>query len=254
MKKLLIFKSIDARKEDPTNKPEDFTTRFFPQLILDVNKDYYLALDHISMFASWHNIRPEYNNDKLKISKDKGKTYETITFPSGIFSYDDINQHIHKMIGPLTAGGKEYGIDVKFDFSTYKVFINLSDGYYIDFTTSSSGYFNNLLGFESKVLTSSGYGKNFPNITNSIDNLYLKCDLLSDSVVSGKLTNTLFAFSTNTKTRSLPFVVYPKVEYWWRKINKKYISSVRFYMVDDRDKIVDLNGIDISIAVMLKEE
>ena len=51
------------------------------------------------MTASWHNIRPEYDNNKLVISKDGGETWETITFPAGIFDYGDINELIHKRIG-----------------------------------------------------------------------------------------------------------------------------------------------------------
>ena len=104
----------------PNNKPRNFTIKFIPELILDENKQHYLALDHLSMTASWHNIRPEYNNNELKISKDKGKTWETITFPSGIFDYKDINEFIHKRIGK-TSG--EYGITVLFDLTSFKVFI-----------------------------------------------------------------------------------------------------------------------------------
>ena len=65
-------------------------------MILDENKQYYLALDRLSMTASRHNIRPQYNNNKLKISKDKGNTYRTIIFASGIYDYEDINDFIHK--------------------------------------------------------------------------------------------------------------------------------------------------------------
>ena len=149
MDRTFVFKSIDVRKENSKNRPEDFTTRFAPELLLDYNKEYQIALDHLSMYASWYNIRPEYNNNKLKISKDKGRTYQTITFKSGIYDYEDINKYIHKTIGPLTPDSKEYGINVSFDLSTYKVFIELATDYYIDFTTGSSGNFNNLLGFES---------------------------------------------------------------------------------------------------------
>ena len=69
--RVLGFKSIDAKKENSNNKPGNFTTKFIPELILEDNKQYYLALDHLSMTASWHNIRPEYDNNKLKISMNK---------------------------------------------------------------------------------------------------------------------------------------------------------------------------------------
>ena len=94
------------------------------------------------MTASWHNIRPEYDNNKLVISKDGGETWETITFPAGIFDYGDINELIHKRIGKT-------GISVLFDLSTYKVFIQLANGFQIDFT--KSGNFNVLLGFERNL-------------------------------------------------------------------------------------------------------
>lgn len=42
-------------------------------MILDGNKEYHLALDHLCMTASWHNIRSEHDNSKLKIAKDYKK-------------------------------------------------------------------------------------------------------------------------------------------------------------------------------------
>ena len=138
----LVFKSIDAKKQNPQNRPGKFTVKFFPELFLGNNKQHFLALDHLSMTASWHNIRPEYDNNKLVISKDGGETWETITFPAGIFDYGDINELIHKRIGKT-------GISVLFDLTTYKVFIQLANGFQIDFT--KSGNFNVLLGLKRKL-------------------------------------------------------------------------------------------------------
>ena len=70
MNRALVFKSVDARKQNPQNKPGKFTVKFIPELFLENNKQHFLALDHLSMTASWHNIRPEYENNKLVISKD----------------------------------------------------------------------------------------------------------------------------------------------------------------------------------------
>ena len=72
--RVLVFKSNDAKKQNTLNKPGNCTTKFIPELLLDQNEQHFIALDHLSMTASWHNIRPEYENNKLRISKDKGKT------------------------------------------------------------------------------------------------------------------------------------------------------------------------------------
>ena len=49
--------------------------------------------------------------------------------------------------------------------------------------------------------------KKFPNITNNLNNIYIKCSLLSDLVISGKRSNVLDSFATSTKTKSLPFEI-----------------------------------------------
>ena len=96
------------------------------------------------MTASWHNIRPEYKNDKLRISKDKGANFEEILFPSGVYDYEDLNEFIHQNIGKL-GDGENFGINILFDLTTFKVFIQLDENYQIDFAGSEN--FNILLGF-----------------------------------------------------------------------------------------------------------
>ena len=242
--RVLNFKSLDAKKQDKRNKPEDFTTRFKTQLVLDDNTNYYLALEQLSMSASWHNITPKYNNDKIKYSKDNGVSYEEITFPSGIYDYEDINNYIHSLIGKTR---NKYGINILFNITTYKVHITLEPGYHLDLR---EGNFHILLGFDKALLKTNVVSPHFPNISNSIDNLYICCSLISDSIVSGSASNILYSFPTNTKTRSLPFEIRP-YNYLPQLINSKRIDNVRFYVVDDDGRIVDLNKIDISVTVVI---
>ena len=42
----LTFKSVDAKKENPQNKPGNFTVKFTPELFLEENKTHFMALDH----------------------------------------------------------------------------------------------------------------------------------------------------------------------------------------------------------------
>ena len=46
--RVLVFKSVDARKQNAQNKPGNFTMKFTPELNLEPNKQYYIALDHLS--------------------------------------------------------------------------------------------------------------------------------------------------------------------------------------------------------------
>ena len=203
------------------------------------------------MTASWHNIRSGYDNNKLKVSKNKGSSCQTITFPNRVYDYRDINSFIHNRIGKL-AGKDSYGIDIFFDLTTCKVFIKLDKNYRIDF--QNSGNFGDLLGFDkTKILAASAIGTKFPNISNNINNLYIRCSLLSESIISGERSNVLYSFSTNTKSRSLPFEIH-LMNYLWNRINTKVISEVTFYVTDDEDREVDLNDIytSISLTVVMK--
>jgi len=127
---VLVFKSIDV-KNYSNNKQGNFITKINPEIILDSNQQHFIALDHISMFSSWHNIRSEYNNDTLKVSKDGGSSYITIKFPNGAYDFDDINKFIQSKIGLFTPGDKTsgYGIDILFDLTSYKIYITLIIGW-----------------------------------------------------------------------------------------------------------------------------
>jgi len=138
IERVLVFSSVDAKKQN---------VRFDPELQLDVNKPYFLALSHASMTASWFNIRPEYNN-VLKFSKDDGKTWQDIRFLNGIYDYDDIGAFIKSETRTVGGGSDAYGIELEFDLSLYKVYITLHLNYQIDF--ANSGEFRNLLGFDKK--------------------------------------------------------------------------------------------------------
>ena len=155
--RVLFFKSNDSQKFYSSNKPGDFTTKIIPALDLEENDKYFIALDHISMAASWYNMRPEYENTKLRISKDKGANFSEIIFPAGVYDYEDINEFIHQKIG-----GDDYGINILFDFSTYKVFVKLDENYQIDF--AGSGNFHDLLGFDKQLLTGPLLGKDYPTL------------------------------------------------------------------------------------------
>ena len=127
-----------------------------------------------------------------------------ITFPSGVYDYEDINDFIHEKIGKL-EDGKNYGINILFDFSTYKVFIKLDENYQIDFV--SSGNFHDLLGFDKKLLKGSAFGDFLPNITNSIDNIYLRCSLLSESIIDHRWKKIRCSFHISNKYQSSCFAI-----------------------------------------------
>ena len=239
----LTIDSEALTKKDARNKAHDFTVRYQPPLDLEPNVEYAMALQHLSMTASWYNIRSEYGNDKLVVSKDGGSSWTTLTFTPGIYDYEDLNSVLSNELGADK-------ITIFFNQSTFKVLIKLESGFQIDF--SKSGTLNELLGFLNTKLTSSAYGSKVPNLTNSVDNLYLRCSLLSESNLNGERSNVLFSFATNTKSRALPFEIIPQPNYFWHRIHETQIREIRFWFEDGVNRVVDLNGLSVSLMVVIK--
>ena len=91
----LIYTSTDGNSG---SKPGDFTIKHIPNLILDKNKDHYIALDKFNGHYSWYNINSTCNNNKISYSHDNGKTNTAITYPDGVYEYNDMSNHIDSSI------------------------------------------------------------------------------------------------------------------------------------------------------------
>ena len=138
-----------------------------------------------------------------------------------------------------------------FDMTTFRVVILMHENYELDL---SEGEFAELLGYEKKILTGE---KNFvgpmvPNITRSVDWVFLYCDLISrraDDVPS----DVLYSFSTTGLQVSYPFQKEPyRLE--WHPVNKSEINSIRIWLTDGRDNPLDLNGIEVAVSIMIEKE
>ena len=152
------------------------------------------------MTYSWHNIREDYQNKTVKYSHNKGVTWNIVTFPDGMYSYSDLNDYLHQVMknhSHVKSDGT-FDINILFILSTYKVVVEVSNDYQLDLSDSK---FGDLIGFDKKIVKSTEHGTRLPNITNSIDILYVNSDIVTDSIISGISTNTLFIIATDNLQR-----------------------------------------------------
>ena len=94
---------------------------------------------------------------------------------------------------------------------------------------------------------------NTPNITNSINTIYIHCDLVSNSLVDGRYSDVIYTLSTANLERSYPFCVEPK-RVGFSEINKYTIDSITIYITDVYGRIINLNGVDVSLSFILKDK
>ena len=104
------------------NKPENFTTKFTKPIVLDKNVQYAVGLNRfINMSFMWFKINAGYNNQLIKYSSDNSKSFHDISFPAGVWNYNEINQHIQKESGKED----EFPISLEFNETTFRVTITM---------------------------------------------------------------------------------------------------------------------------------
>ena len=91
-----------------------------------------------------------------------------------------------------------------------------------------------------------------PNITRGVDWVYLHCDLISRRAKNVS-SDVLYSFSTSDLRVSYPFRKEPR-RLEWQPVNTSDINSIRVWVTDGRNNILDLNGTDVAISLMIEEE
>ena len=168
-----------------------------------------------------------------------------------MFTYDDINSFIQKKIGKVDPSKKDSDelFELFFDNIIYRAVILLKD-IEIDL---SQGKFAELLGFEKKVVDqATNVSKFIPNITRGVDWVFIHCDLITREVENVG-SDVLFCLPASMISIGYNFSKEPR-RISWHPTNKQMIQSIRVYVTDGRNGILDLNDIDFAISIFLKEE
>ena len=239
----IILNSVNS----DSGKSHDFTTRFIPNLTLEKNTEYYIALDSCTMHYSWYNISSQYNNNTIAYTVN-GNPQTTYTIPDGVYTYEELATLLNVQMNISSNTVDEQYISLIFDTTNYRVRITLNN-VTLHF---NQGKFHSLLGFDNGDVSGSASGTHIPNITNSIDEIQIHCSLISDSIVSGRSSDILHSFGTATLERSFPFKIEPR-RALFNKINSHDINKIRIYITDTLGRPIDLNEIPISLTLILRK-
>jgi len=170
-----------------------------------------------------------------------------------MYDYNGIKRFLQSKTGFIDPNDEEKGrvFDLYFDFTIYRVVILMAKDYKLDLT---DGGFAGLLGFEKKILKdeTNFTGEMIPDITRSVDWVFLHCDLILQRVNNVE-NDVLYSFSTTNLQVSYPFKQEPR-RFECHAVNRTRIDSVRVWVTDGRNNILDLNGVNIALSIMIEEE
>ena len=132
-----------------------------------------------------------------------------------------------------------------FDGSIFRAVIRLDNSIELDL---SSGTFADLFGFEKKVLDqTTNISKNVPNITRGVDWVFIHCDLITREVKNVG-SDVLFSLPTTSLADISYFFTKEPLRLSWHTVNKHSIKSIRVYVTDGRNGILDMNDLDLAIS------
>ena len=250
MEQKLVLSSRVAGAKDASNTPSDFTKVIDRPIVLGGNQWYVIVLDKVTtMTYSWHNVSPDYQNNI--ISYHNGTEYKRIAFSNGCDDYTELSDYIKETL--ITNYDLEPDqaspITTEFDLSSFKCFVSIIKPFALDLRGSNFGA---LIGFETKVIRQTQYGTNLPNITNNLDTLYIRCDLVDNSIVDGVYSDVIYTISMADLRRSYPFKDEPILK-GFCEVNKTIINSFRIYITDALGKIINLNKVDTSFIFILRD-
>jgi len=250
--KLLQISTTQLKTTQPDIKTHDFSITI-PNLILNNDKKYSVALVNYSLWYSWFNVSAGNSNNQIRYSPDAGVTFYTLTIPSGNYGIDTLSSAIQALI---TVNGHD-GTNIKLsaNYSTLKVELVLTNSYQLDLTIANT--IDVLIGFDKLLYTSSQSGTLVPNITNSIDLISINCDLVSanDNFINEKNNDSLFSFVPNVPPGSninggsgLSQPIYLPIS------RSGYIGSIHFSVRSNNGLLLDLNGENVSLTLVIRDD
>lgn len=243
---LLTVSSSDRESNQTTS---DFSISFNPPLRIAGN--WSMALEQASIWYSWYNISSDYGNQTFRYYN--GTVWKNITITAGLYTIEDLNNLIQTSMlanGDYTvvSGVNVFDISLVPNFNTFKLRIVLSGGYQVDLTV---GNIYQLFGFTQIIVTTTQEGLNNVNITNNIDRVLIHCDVITGSYQGGRSSDVMYSFSADGEPSSLLQIKPNRLLYL--PINQSgYLYRMRIRITDQLDRVINLNGEEVSLSLYLK--
>ena len=168
-----------------------------------------------------------------------------------IYNVVDLNKTLKNILPDnvkidITIDERKYKTDLKINQTL--IFTNKSFFYTIlGFTQSHSYPLDDLEGFYQ--LIAGLYKSDRPVNITGIDKVHLKCDCIDGSIVNGVREPILYSFALD-QPPGHKIYKEPKVKLF-KKINKRVLSHITFYLEDDDYKPVDFNNEIVSFTCQL---
>ena len=161
-------------KNSKTNKPNRFEYDLIDKLDLKTpNKN--MALDSLSIYYTWENVKSTYNNNKCKISAPTWS--ERFDLPDGLYNVPKIQDYIDYIIKKHGTIGETAPILIYANTINNRIVFKIKTGYKLKLLSKET---MKLLGSTKDIIDSDKNSENVPRLEN-VEVILVHCNLVNNS-------------------------------------------------------------------------
>lgn len=236
-----------------SSRKSDFTTNLSQQINLDPNVKYEAALLSINLYNSIPNITD--TNNKFSYSTDKGNSWKLLTLEKGSYELQAINDEIQRQMilnNDYDSQTSEFYITITPIIHELKSVVNITnESYMVDFTIENS--IGPTLGFGAEII-SAGYNKSKDVVDITKINIVLvHTDIIFGTYVNDKMFPTIYSFDPTKVPAGYKIDERPNPTLIYYPLRTSRIDSIRIWLTDQDNNIVDFRGERITIKLHIRK-
>jgi hypothetical protein len=225
------------------SKESDFEVNFKNPIPV-IGGPYEMALMSATLWYSWNNIAPEFNNNELKIFRGGG--WVTLIIPSGNYDTDQLNYFMDDKFGESAP------IIFDTNSATDRFIVAIVEpGVRVDF---SHGKLHELLGFEPTIITEPiNYGSFPGNITRGVERVLIRCNIIIDSYANHMASDILYSFFPNVSPGN-QIQLEPFMPKYLTLGPADYIHNMQIRITDQLNRPIDFKGETLTFVFDLRKK
>ena len=182
-----------------------------------------------------------------------GDGFIQITIPAGAYKIENLIKEMKWVIIDKEHYTKaKYPFTIKPNFSTLGSIIEISpQGPIVSFMFDD--IIRDLLGFNAGNLYEEYILSSNPVDTLSFDNIFIETDIAKGLIFKGKRTGVIHIFTTDVDPRYKYIENFCGGAQWYMMQSKDIISSIRFELINENNKLVSFNSQSIIFRLSIKE-
>ena len=226
-------------KNSKTNEPNRFKYDLIDKLDLK-NPNKNMALDNLSVYYTWKNVRSTYNNNNVKISTPTWN--ETFDLPDGSYNISEIQDYIEYIIKKHETIGETAPILIYGNTINNRIVFKIKTGYKLELLLKET---MKLLGSTKDIIDSDKNNENVPRLEN-VEVVLVHCNLVNNSYQQA--SRILFTFVPNKQYGQL-ISILPHTLIFLKTMNTEF-SETEVWFTDQNNNALEIEGnVNISLII-----